>query len=336
MGEITLRWGIQRTSSAMRTPLFLILVLCIWAVSGCTPKGSVVTVGIVQIADDPVLDRARAGVMRALADSGFTEGQNIKVIYQNAQGDLSMVTTILQGFQSRGVDLILTNGTPCMTAAAHSVKQTPVVFTVSFSPEQVGIQLAPNNLWGVYDPFHADLFANLITECIPGIKRIGLPYNNAEPNAEYAAKRMKAEFALRGIEVVTASVTSVNDILMVGQYLAGEKVEAMVVAADNTIFLGLNALAREADKYKIPIFVGDPLQTEKGAAVGYGANYDTWGYESGLKAVDILKGRASGKSGKSAISPIEAYNIIINHPAAKRQGLILPESLLARAHQHLR
>ena len=311
----------------------MVLALCIWGFSGCTPKGSVVTVGFVQIADDPVLDRARTGVMRALADSGFTEGQNLKVIYQNAQGDLSMVTTILQGFQSRGVDLILTNGTPCMTAAAHSVKQTPVVFTVSFSPEQVGIQLVPNNLWGVYDPFRADLFANLITECIPGIKRIGLPYNNAEPNAEYSAKRMKAEFALRGIEVVAASVTSVNDILMVGQYLAGEKVEAMVVAADNTVFLGLNALAKEAEKHKIPIFVSEPLQTEKGAAVGFGIDYDTWGYESGLKAIDILKGRASGKS---AISPIEAYRIIINHPAAQRQGLILPESLLERAHQHLR
>ena len=316
----------------MLTKLLPMWLLLFWSVSGCTPKDPVTTIGFVQIANDPVLDRARAGVVKALADSGFIEGQNIKLIYQNAQGDLSMVATILQGFQSRGVNLIITNGTPCMSAAAQMVRTIPVVFTVSFSPEQVGLASVPGNLSGVFDPFRADLFSDLIVECKPTIKRIGLPYNNAEPNAEYSAKRMKEALNAKGIEVITSSVNSVNDIVMAGQYLVGQRVEAIVVAADNTLFLGLNALAKEAEKQKIPIFVSEPLQTQKGASVGYGVDYDNWGYQSGLKAVEILKGRSLQPP---RISPIESYQLMINLQAAQAQGLTVPVTVLERAERKL-
>ncbi len=317
----------------MQTKLLpILLLLLIRGISGCTPKDSVTTIGFVQIANDPVLDRARAGVLKALADSGYIEGKNLKIIYQNAQSDLSMVTTILQGFQSRGVRLIITNGTPCMTAAAHTITQIPVVFTVSFGPQQVGISTVPANLWGVYDPFHANLIADLIVASIPGIRKVGIPHNNAEPNAEYSAKRMKEALTDKGIEVISTSVTSVNDILMAGQYLAGQKVEALVLTADNTLYLGLNALAKEAEKHKIPIFVSDPLQTQKGASVGYGVDYDFWGYQSGLKAVEILKG---GSLQQPRISPIENYQLIVNPKAARLQGLTLPEAVLKRADMQL-
>lgn len=316
----------------MQIKLIPLLLLLFWSLSGCTQKERPLTVGLVQISDDPVLDKARAGVIKALADSGFIENQNLKIIYQNAQGDLSMVATILQGFQSRGVDLIITSGTPCMTAAVQIVRQIPVVFTVSFSPDQVGIRSIPANLSGVFDPYRADLFSDLMVECMPGIKKIGLPFNNAEPNAEYSAKRMKEALNRKGIEVITTSVTSVNDILMAGQYLSGQRVEAIVVAADNTLLQGLNALAKEAEKQKIPVFVSEPMQTQKGASVGYGADYFRWGYQSGLKAVELLKGRSVQQPD---ISPIESYQLMVNLQAAQSQGLTVPATVLERADSKL-
>ncbi len=295
--------------------------------AACQPAQQKVTVGYVQITQDAVLDAAKSGVFRALADSGFIAGQNFKLIDNNAQGDLSMITTILQSFQSQGVDLIITNSTPCMAAAAQSVRSIPVVFTVAFGPQQVGIDSPPSNLYGVYDPLKAAEFADLILECIPGLTRIGLPYNNAEPNAEYSATRLGTEFEKRGITLVKVAVASANDILQAGQYLAGQQIGAMVVAADNTVYLGLPVLAKLAADKDIPLFVSDPLQTEKGAAIGYGVNYDQWGYQSGLKAVEILRGRSVGQ----AIEPIVLYDLSINLKACAEQGLVVPESFAARA-----
>lgn len=296
--------------------------------AACNPSQDKITIGYVQITQDPVLDAAKAGVFRALSDSGFVDGKNIKVLDNNAQGDLSLINTILQSLNSQNVDLIITNSTPCMLAATQAIRTTPVVFTVAFSPEQVGLKSTRANLYGVFDPLKVGEFTDMILECIPGLKRIGIPYNNAEPNAEYSVKVLSKEFSRRGITLITASVTSANDILQAGQYLASQQIDAMVVAADNTVYLGLPVLAKLASTEKIPLFVTDPLQAEKGAAIGFGANYDQWGYQAGLKAVDLLKGRVTSNP---HIEPIIKYDLIINLKACSDQGLAVPETLTARA-----
>jgi len=310
---------------------YLNSILCVAVMvtlAACQPAEKKITIGYVQITQDPVLDAAKAGVFRALADSGFIDGQNIKVLDNNAQGDLSMINTILQSLLSQNVNLIITNSTPCMTAAAQTIRNIPVVFTVAFSPEQIGLKTTPGNLNGVYDPLNVEEFVDLMMECIPYLKRIGMPYNNAEPNAEYSAKVLSKEFSRRGLALVTASVTSTNDILQAGQYLAGQQIDALVASADNTVYLGLPVLANLASGEKIPLFVTDPLQAEKGAAIGLGADYDQWGYQAGLIAVDIVKGRASSGN---RIEPISNYNLIINRKACAEQGLLVPETVTSRA-----
>jgi len=306
--------------------LFIAALLTLLA--SCDPAQRNITIGYIQITQDPVLDAAKAGVFRALSDSGFIDGSTITVLDNNAQGDLAMINTILLSLQSQNADLIITNSTPCMVAAAQTVRTIPVVFTVAFSPEQVDLKTTPANLHGVYDPLKASEFADLMLECIPHLKRIGIPYNNAEPNAEYSVKMLRREFSVRGITLVTAPVTSTNDILQAGQYLASQQIDAMVVAADNTVYLGLQVLAKLASEQKIPMFVTDPLQAEKGAAIGFGANYEHWGYQSGLKAVEILKGRTSAAD---KIEPIVSYDLIINTKACSEQGLIISEKVKNKA-----
>jgi putative ABC transport system substrate-binding protein len=306
----------------------LIIIFALVILSACQTAPRKITIGYVQITQDAVLDQAKAGVFRALADSGFIDGQNIKMIDNNAQGDLSMINMILQSFQSQSVDLIITSSTPCMVAAAQLVRTIPVVFTVAFGPDQVGMKTIPDNLYGYYNPLYAAEFADLVIECIPDLKRIGIPYNNAEPNAEYSVKIFSSEFSKRGITLVKASVSSSNDILQAGQYLAGQQIDALVVASDNTLYLGLPVLAKVAAEQHIPLFVTDPSYAEKGAAVGFGVNYGQWGYQSGLKAVEILKGRATSPN---RIEPIHKNDLIINLKACADQGLTIPEAVTGRA-----
>jgi putative tryptophan/tyrosine transport system substrate-binding protein len=303
--------------------LFVVLVPLL----SCSQNELEVRIGYVQITEDEVLNTAKEGVFEALADAGFIDGQNVRVIYNNAQGDLSVITTILQSLQSQGVHLIITNSTPCMVAAAQSVSNIPVVFTVAFGPEQVGMKTTPSNLYGIYDPLDAAGFVSMMLECLPALKRVGLPYNNAEPNAEYSAKVFTRELENRGIEVVKATVNSPNDLVMVGQYLAGQNIDALIAAADNTVYMGLNALGKVAADFRIPLFVTDPHQAKKGAAIGMGVNYQRWGYLSGFKAARILQGRAVAEK----IEPINDTQLLVNARACRAQGLVVPQSILDRA-----
>lgn len=311
----------------MRQIAITAICFALMAITACNQGVKKINIGYVQITEDAVLNTAKAGVFNALADSGFVDGQNIRVIDNNAQGDLSMIVTILQSLKSQNVDLIITNSTPCMVAAAQSVSTIPLVFTVSFSPEQVKLKKTPINLYGIYDPLDAAGFVSMMQECLPGLKRVGLPYNNSEPNAEYSANIFTAEFEKRGITVIKTTVNSANDLVMAGQYLKSQNPDAIIVAADNTVYMGLNVLAKMVAESKIPLFVTDPHQAEKGAAIGMGVNYERWGYLSGLKAIEILKGRTI----QQPIEPITQLELLINKKACEAQGLVLPQSIIDKA-----
>ena len=72
------------------------------------------------------------------------------------------------------------------------------------------------------------------------------------------------------------------------------------------------------------------MQTKRGAAVGLGVDYGQWGYLAGLKAVEILKGRAPLQN---KISPFEKGDLTVNKKACAEQGLQIPEKVLALARQ---
>ncbi len=303
----------------------VILILCfsMCIITACDSGKPELKIGYLQIADDPGLNSAKEGFIRALTDSGFVDGENIKIIDNNANGDLSMIISMLQSLKSQKVNMVVTNGTPCMVSAAQIITDIPIVFTVSFSPEQVGLKTTPENLHGVFDPFDTESFVSMVMKCMPSLKTVGLPFNNSEPNAEYSANKIIQSFEKVGVQVVTTSVTSANDILIAGQYLTTKRVDALVVGADNTVNLGLNALAKIAGETKTPLFVTEPFQAKKGAAVGLGVNYEQWGYLSGVKAVHLLKnGRVSPK-----IEAITELKLYINEEASKTQGLTIPQSI---------
>jgi putative ABC transport system substrate-binding protein len=303
--------------------LFLIFILF----NSCSENNNLPVIGIVQLSEDPVLDIAREAAIQSLKTAGFEDGKNIRIDYKNAQGELSNVIMILKAFQNQKVKLIITNTTPCMSAAAANIKDIPVVFTVSFGPEQIGIT-APPNLSGVYDPLKMDEFVGLINSTIPDLKVIGLPYNPSEPNADFAAKEFVKESSKLNIRVILKPVNSPNDILQAIQSLSSDGVQAYVVAADNTVYLGLESIANYASEKKIPLFVSDPFQAKKGAAIGYGVNYEVWGRTSGEIAAKILK---DGDNYVSEISTLDYYQLVINQSAAKSQGLYIPENIIERA-----
>ena len=80
------------------------------------------TVGICQLVQHDALDAATQG----FKDSLIEELGEDKVTFdeQNAQGDPATCATVVNGFVSSGVDLILANATPALQAAAADRKST--------------------------------------------------------------------------------------------------------------------------------------------------------------------------------------------------------------------
>ena len=310
----------------MKKVLYLLVVAILFISCNSQKKG--ITIGICQISNDQVLDVARENVIKALKDAGYEEGKNISIDYKNAQGEISNIFLILKEFKSKNVDLIITNGTPCMASAAQIIKNIPVVYTVSFSPSQIGINNPPSNLCGAYDELDLEGLIKIMKETIPSLKAIGNPYNPAEPNSQYAANKFKTLCEKNGITLIQSAVSSSNDIMMVAQSLTNNNIQAFAVLSDNLVYNGLNSVVTIANSKKIPLFVSEPSQVEKGACIGYGISFVDWGYESGKIAAQILNGKKPNEIGSIAV---KKGTIIYNHKAAMIQGYSISDNILKKA-----
>ncbi|MGO2133372.1 MAG: ABC transporter substrate binding protein, partial [Halomonas sp.] len=49
-----------------------------------------VTLGITQIVEHPALDASRQGVLDELKERGYIDGENLRVRFENAQGDTAI------------------------------------------------------------------------------------------------------------------------------------------------------------------------------------------------------------------------------------------------------
>ena len=88
--------------------------------SGATTGTDVKKIGIIQLVEHDSLDLAREGFIDGLAEAGYVDGQNIKIDYKNAQGDIPNCTTIAGQFANDNKDLVLAVAT--QAAQSNSCK----------------------------------------------------------------------------------------------------------------------------------------------------------------------------------------------------------------------
>ena len=156
--------------------------------STAAADGKVYNVGICQLVQHEALDAATQGFKDALTEK-LGEG-NVKFDEQNASGDSANCATIVNGFVSNNVDLILANATAPLQAAAQATEDIPVLGT-SVTDYATALDISDwtgtvgNNISGTSDLAPLDQQAAMIQELFPDAKNVGLLYCSAEPNSVY-------------------------------------------------------------------------------------------------------------------------------------------------------
>ena len=89
-------------------------------------EDTVYTVGICQLVQHAALDAATQGFVDTLK-AEF--GDKVNIIEQNASNDIPTCSTIVNGFVSDNVDLILANATPALQATVEATDTIPILGT---------------------------------------------------------------------------------------------------------------------------------------------------------------------------------------------------------------
>ena len=113
-------------SLALAAVMALSLVACGSGNKGKDTGDKTYKVGVVQLVQHEALDAATKGFTDALKEA---LGDKVEVVEKNASGDSNNCTTIVNGFISDKVDLIMANATPALQAAASATSTIPILGT---------------------------------------------------------------------------------------------------------------------------------------------------------------------------------------------------------------
>lgn len=254
-----------------------------------TASGDSYNIGICQLVQHEALDAATQGFKDALTEK---LGDKVTFDEQNASGDSANCATIINGFTSSDVDLILANATAPLQAASAATQEIPILGT-SVTDYATALEISDwtgtvgGNVSGTSDLAPLEQQAAMIKELFPDAKKIGLLYCSAEPNSVYQCDVMESHLNADGYEVARYTFTDTNDVTPVTETACSES-DVLYIPTDNTAASNTEAIANVVLPAKIPVVAG-----EEGICKGCGVatlsiSYYDIGYKSGEMAYDIL------------------------------------------------
>ena len=293
---------------------------------------TLIPIGIVQLVEHEALDAANRGIVDALAERGYKEGVNVTIDRQNAQADQSNLQNIAARFVSNDSKILFAIATPAAQTLAAATKTIPIVATAVTNFE-VAKLVASNekpggNVTGVSDinPV-AEQFA-LLMKFAPDATAIGTIYNSSEINSTYQIELLKKAASAAGVEVVEASVSSVNDIQLAVASLKG-KVGGLYLPTDNIIASAVPVLMKSVFEAGIPTVAGEGGMVRAGILASIAVDYYTLGKMPGAMGADILDGKK--KPADMPIQSQKAEKVLVNLKTAETMGIQIPEDILKTA-----
>ena len=251
------------------------------------------TIGICQLVQHEALDAATQGFIDAVTKA---LGDKVNIINQNASGEPANCTSIVNGFISKEVDLIMANATPALTAAASATSTIPILGT-SITDYGTALDLknfngtVGGNVSGTSDLPGLDEQAAMILKWFPNAKKVGVLFCSAEANSRYQVDKIKEFLSAKGVTVTEFAFTDSNDITSVTQK-ACQASDVIYIPTDNTAANNKEAIANVVIPAKVPVVAG-----EEGLCKGCGVctlsiSYYDLGVTTGEMAVKILTGGA--------------------------------------------
>jgi len=274
---------------------------------------------------------------RGLAEMGYVEGRNLVIESRFAEGNAERLAALAAELAQRPVAAILTfGGTPVVMAAKRATSTVPIVFTIGADPVRLGLVESLNhpggNLTGttiIDTEVRTKQFA-LLHELVPDAKRVGFLTDPNNPTIAQSIPGAEKAAAAFGWTLALYKPASADAIAASFQAMKDEGIAGLVVSSAPVFFPRTAEIVAQAARLGIPAVYPIREYAVAGGLASYGADIPEAFHSTARLVGKILAGA------KPADLPVEQatkFELVLNLKAAKRLGLAIPATFLARADQ---
>ena len=263
-----------------------------------------------------------------LRDLGYINGQNIRIEFRSAQGNLGQLPELAADLVRLKVDIIVASETPAVLAAKRATSEIPIVMAPSGDPVGTGLIASLARLGGNVTGLSAATAElagkslELIREILPGVRRVAAL---ADPTNAFTKPFLEQiHRAAANLEIEAIMVRGGEEFEAAFAQMTRRGIEAVIVQPT----LPRAPIIELAKKNRVAAVSGNRAFADAGGLMSYAGSLADR-YRNAAPYVDkILKG----------IRPVDLpvqqptkFELVINLKTAKALGLTVPSTLLTRA-----
>lgn len=270
-----------------------------------------------------------------LSETGFVEGQNVRVEYRWAQGHfdrLPALATDLVGLQVAAI--AATGGSAPAQAAKAATTKIPIVFTSADDPVELGFVKALNhpggNMTGVsmFTGSLAPKRLELLHELAPDARTVAFLVDPKNPTAHLQQTQAQAAAKTLGLQMQVLTAGTEAEIEMAFTNMIQRRAEAILVG-DSPFFLGgRDKLIALCAQHAIPAIFQWREYVVAGALMSYGTSLAAAYRQLGVYIGRILHGE---RSADLPVMQPSVFELVVNLKTANALGIVIPPSVLAQA-----
>jgi len=284
--------------------------------------------------DDPEGMARLAAFLQGLQQSGWTDGQNVRIDYRWTKGDAERIRKSAAELIALAPDVILVNGISAARPLQRATRTVPIVFANVTDPVGAGLveSLARpgGNATGftLFEYSTSGKWLELLKQIAPGLTRVAVlrDPDSATGIGQFAAIQSVAPPL--GVELRSLGVHDAGEIERGITAFARGGNGGLIVSIGTFALVNREPIINLAARHRLPAVYAYRSLVTAGGLMFYGP--DSIGpYRRAAQYVDrILKGE------RPADLPVQAptkYDLVINLKTAKALGLDIPASVLAIA-----
>jgi putative tryptophan/tyrosine transport system substrate-binding protein len=272
--------------------------------------------------------------LQGLRELGYTEGHNIAIEYQDAEGTPDRLADVAAELVRLKVDVIVTWGTPATSAARRATQTIPIIMGGVTEPVRTSLVASlarpGENIPGVSN-FGAELSPKrlqLLLEVVPKTSPVAFLWNPANAGNVAHFENVQAAARALGVALLSVEVRSPDEFEGAFAAMMRERPDAFMLTAEPMHQLHAGWIIDFATKNRLPVMSHVKENVVAGGLMSYGPSLSDL-YRRVATYVDkILKGA------RPADLPVEhpmKFELIINLKTVKALDLTIPSTLLFQA-----